>query len=292
MASATRAGEQERLLRHDAEPVPEGGQVVVAHVDAVHEHGAAGDVVEAREQFDQCGLPGAGLADEGDGLAGRQLERDAADRVGGVRAVAEPHVAEGDPALEPARHRDGVGPLRRRRRRAQQVADPAEAHRRLLVAVEHLGQLLDRREEHVDVEQEGDQRARAERAGGDHLPADGEHECGGDHRQELYEREVRGDVALRAVAGDPVGVAAAGEAGCVVRLTAVRLGDPHAGHVLLQVGMHDADPLAGLAVCRGRLGPEDQGRDQHHRHGAQHDQAELEVQDQQRAQDADERQRR
>ena len=35
------AGEQVRLLRHDAEPVPVVGQPVAAHVDAVDEHGAA-----------------------------------------------------------------------------------------------------------------------------------------------------------------------------------------------------------------------------------------------------------
>ena len=46
----------------------------------------------------------------------------------------------------------------------EQVLDPLQADHRLLVTVEHLGELLDRREHHVDVEQVGDQRARRQLA--------------------------------------------------------------------------------------------------------------------------------
>ena len=56
------AAEQERLLRHEADPAPQVLLRHLAHVDAVHEHAAAGDVVEARDEADERRLAAAGAA--------------------------------------------------------------------------------------------------------------------------------------------------------------------------------------------------------------------------------------
>ena len=59
------------------------------------------DVVEAEEQRDQRGFSGAGVADDGDGLAGGDAERDVPEDpvvFGGFGfvGVAEPDIAEFD----------------------------------------------------------------------------------------------------------------------------------------------------------------------------------------------------
>jgi hypothetical protein len=52
----------------------------VAHVLAVDADGAAGDVVEARQQVEDGGLAGARGADEGDGFAGLDGEAHVLER--------------------------------------------------------------------------------------------------------------------------------------------------------------------------------------------------------------------
>ena len=69
MLSRIGAREQERLLGHVAELAAERAQVDVAHGDAVDEHRAAVDVVEAGDQLHERRLAGTGLADQRDRLA-------------------------------------------------------------------------------------------------------------------------------------------------------------------------------------------------------------------------------
>ena len=54
-------------------------EILLAHVDAVDEHLAALDVVEAHHQASDGGLAGAGVADDGGGLVGLDGEGDAAE---------------------------------------------------------------------------------------------------------------------------------------------------------------------------------------------------------------------
>ena len=85
-----RAGEQERVLQHDAEAPAQRVQVLLAHVHAVHQDLPALDVVEAHHQRGDGGLAGAGVADDGGGLVRLDDEADAAqdplDAVEVVRA--------------------------------------------------------------------------------------------------------------------------------------------------------------------------------------------------------------
>ena len=75
-----RAGEEHRLLRHEADP---RAQVLLRHladVDAVDQHAALVDVVEARDQAGERRLAGAGAADDRGHLAGLRRERHAGQR--------------------------------------------------------------------------------------------------------------------------------------------------------------------------------------------------------------------
>ena len=95
---ATRRGEQERVVGDDGDLGAQRGGVDVAHVDAVDEHRAGGHVVEPRHELHERRLARAGRADERDGRAGGDVERDVVD--GGARraVVAQRRVAELDAA--------------------------------------------------------------------------------------------------------------------------------------------------------------------------------------------------
>src|ERR1022692_2218432 len=134
-------------------------------------------------------------------------------------------------------------------RPAQHFLDPPQADSCLLVAVEDLGELLYRGEEQVDVQQVGD-----EAAGGQrlvlHLSRGHEQDQRAGHGgQQLHEREVQRNVALRAQARVAVAVAEGAKVLVIPLLAPVGLRGPQPGHVLLQVGVDGADLLPGLAVC-------------------------------------------
>ncbi len=71
-----RAGEEERILQDDGEVLAERVQIVLAQVDAVDQNLAGGDVVEAHHQAGEGGFAGAGVAYDGDRLAGLDGEGD------------------------------------------------------------------------------------------------------------------------------------------------------------------------------------------------------------------------
>lgn len=68
--------EADVVLENDADFAADFGWGVVAEVDAVEEDLAGGGVVEAGEEFDDGGFSGAVFADEGDFLAGFEVEGD------------------------------------------------------------------------------------------------------------------------------------------------------------------------------------------------------------------------
>ena len=70
------SGEEGRLLEDDADLAAQGLQGGAADVDAVDQDAAGGRVVEAREQVDDGGFAGAGGAEQGDHLAGLDVEVD------------------------------------------------------------------------------------------------------------------------------------------------------------------------------------------------------------------------
>src|SRR6267378_2679591 len=81
------AGKKKGILEHDAELAAEILQVDQANVFAVEKNLSALNVVKAEQEGDERGFPGAGMTDDGEGLAGGDAERDIAQNpvvVGGL----------------------------------------------------------------------------------------------------------------------------------------------------------------------------------------------------------------
>ena len=72
--------EEERVVGDDGDLAAQRARVDVAHVDAVDEHGAGRDVVQARDERDERRLARAGRADERERRAGVDRQRDVAQR--------------------------------------------------------------------------------------------------------------------------------------------------------------------------------------------------------------------
>ncbi len=196
---------------------------------------------------------------------------------------------------DPTLQAPGIG--RRRRRRSErlqphQLGDPADRDPGLLPRVEDLGELLDRREEHVDVEDEGDQRAAGQVPVDDQPGPHAEDDRVRHGGEELHEREVRRHQPLGRHPGVQVVAAQPVEVPHRRTLVDERLRLPDAREALLEVGVDDRDPLAGDVVEPGRTAPEQPGCGGQRHHDGQGAQAELEVEDQQGDTDADERHER
>ena len=183
-----------------------------------------------------------------------------------------------------------IGSVGRRGERLElhQLGDAAHRDPRLLPGVEDLGELLDRREEQVDVEDEGDEGARGEVPRGDQPGADPEHDGVGHPREELDEGEVDGHQPLRRHPGLEVVAAQAVEALDGLGLVHEGLGHPHAREALLEVGVDDGDPFPRQVVEPGRLAPEDHRGDGQGDDDRERAQPELEVDDHQGDPHADE----
>jgi hypothetical protein len=104
--------EQHGVLRDDADCVPQAGLGVIADISAVDHYAPGGDVVEAEEQAGDGGFAGAGGSNDGDFMAGGDVEGDAFEDFA-LRRVAEPDVLEGDGAgrffIEMAGECAGIG---------------------------------------------------------------------------------------------------------------------------------------------------------------------------------------
>jgi len=91
-----RAAKQERLLKHDSQPLPQLAGRQPADVDPVDLDAPLLDVVEPGQEVHERGFSGAAAAHDPDHLAGGHLEGDVVEhRL--VFVVAEGHVAKGDP---------------------------------------------------------------------------------------------------------------------------------------------------------------------------------------------------
>ena len=171
----------------------------------------------------------------------------------------------------------------------EQLADALDRDAGLLVRVEHLRELLDRREEQVEVEQERDELADGERAVRDEHAARAEHDARRDVGEEVDEREVDRDEPLRVHACVAVAGGDLGEHLLVLVLAHERLRDAHAREALLEVGVDRRDPIARDAVRARRRGTEPDRRDDERRQDRRGDEAELRVEDREPDPDAEER---
>ena len=98
--------EQNRLLTHDAQGAPKGGQLEVANICAVDQHRSAGDIVETPQNVHDARLSRAAGTHEGHDGARLHLEGNVLED-GLPFAVFEADV----PVLDSGgRHREGAGP--------------------------------------------------------------------------------------------------------------------------------------------------------------------------------------
>ena len=151
----------------------------VADVGAVQGHGPAGGVGERGDQLEQRGLARAGGADQGDGLARRELQADPAqDRRRGAR-IGERDLVE-DQAAARSRRRGGEQgrraglrfariPVRDGGLGVEDLVDPLRGGRGLLAAGDDVAHGLDRPDQ-----QQGQRDERDQAAHGQLAPADGQ----------------------------------------------------------------------------------------------------------------------
>ena len=288
-----RRAEEERVLVHDADVPAQVGQLQVAHVLAVDEHGAAARVVEPRHEIGQGRLAAASVADERDGVAGRDLEAHASQHR--PVDVAEPDVVEGD-GTGGAGGLDGAGgdELRRRQpervpqrlrvrllrhleRRVQHFVDALAAGDRPLRQPGEPADDLRRVHEHHQVDVERDQRAEAE-APVDHLASaviQQEGDC--DIRDERDQRDVDGARARRCDARLEHLVAAVAELVELVVFAREDADDAAAHDVLLGGSRHVGDLLLHVQQDRLQAEAEPDGHQQQERHERQRHERELPV---------------
>src|SRR6266852_8197215 len=168
------AGEEKGILEDDAELAAQVLEIDFADVDAVEQDLAALNVVEAEKERDERGLAGAGVADDGESLAGLDAERDVAEDpivfAGiGNGAIAEPDVAKFDFAAR-IFEVNGVGRRRNVGGLIEELEDALGGGHGGLQDVEFFAEVLDGAEEASGIHGEGGQLAEGER-GGEHAIA-------------------------------------------------------------------------------------------------------------------------
>ena len=181
------------------------------------------------------------------------------------RVVGERHVLESHVALDRwQRHR--VGSLLHRRVRRQQLVELHDRRLTLLVQVVLLHQLLDRREEQVEVPEECDELADGQAAVAHHVAADEEEHRLADEADPLGEPAVGGDEHRGVV----VGVAVVTDDVAVVQHVVPGAVEPghhaDAREALGEVAQHAGDAVAhALVAAVGRLAePQRQTHEQRH----------------------------
>ena len=218
----------------------------------VDQHRARGRVVEAGDQLDHRRLAGAGLPDQGDRLARLDEQRDSTRAARRSRRSRRSGRRAARSRPRSPRDRQRVGRLGRRGRRAQQVAQPAQPDRGLLVAVEHLRQLLDRaRRTRPDRGSTRSARRPSACRAASRTAPNAEHQRRRRHRTGTARTGSRSRCSAGPAAASR-GSACAEPRNCSL----LRPSRPnacvtaHAGDVLLELGVDRADPFARLDVGR------------------------------------------
>ncbi len=185
-----RVVEQERLLRDQGDPAPQGGQRRLAHVSPVHGDPATGGIVEPRRQVQQRALARARRPHQGDDLAPPDVKADVAQHPRAV-AVGKAHPLERQclhiAAQRLCARRIGYGRGNVQRRQEPPPRRRSLRHHRR--QVRHLPQRLPCGQQR---RQEGGEGPRIRRAGR-RLPAlVGQHRGDHDHGQGLRHRRRGG----------------------------------------------------------------------------------------------------
>lgn len=103
-----RSIEQKRFLLHQSDLLAEKRHRHVSEIHAINGDGSAGDIVKAKEQFDQCTFPGSAVAYERDMFARVNAERQASEN-GNPGAIGKCDILEGDRASNTRNRRGDAG---------------------------------------------------------------------------------------------------------------------------------------------------------------------------------------
>ncbi len=223
-----RVGEQERVLADQPDRGPQRVQGEITDVVPADPQRPAGHVVEAGEQLRDGRFPRAGGADQRDGLAHRDLQRQSAQH-GLAGHVAEAHVVEVE-AGRAGSQRQRAGPVGDTGLGVDDLEHADHAGPRFLAGGHQRGQRADRADQLDQVGGERDERAQGDRAPDGQPAAQREHADLAERGDGLQGRVVPGHQPYGA---DPGGVEQAARplqpAGLLVFL-AEALDHPHAGH--------------------------------------------------------------
>jgi hypothetical protein len=281
--------EEERFLEDQRDDAPHVVEAKRAQVVAVEQHAAVLGVVEAREQARDGALARAGRADERQGLARRDVQVEPVEhRV--VALVAEADGLEANVAAHRALQLLRVPRLPQLRLRLQHLRDPAARAERLLQGRHPLAEHAQRPDEHHDVGVEGDERADGELAADHAAAAEPQHGRDPEQRQHLQHgdedrvepRQV--ECALHDL------VASAAEAALERVPGAEALDDPDPADGLLDEGRGLRPRLLQLASARVVAARVEPRAETDERHGDQHDQGKLRVEEQHHDRHCDDRQ--
>ncbi len=252
-----------------------------------------GGVVEAGEQLGERGLPGTGRADDRDGPAGGQRQREAGEHLGS-RTVREAHFIEHDftsglLALEAAgaARRGGLG---HRGNLSQQPRDLLHRGRRRLVGVEEHAEPVDGVVQTSQIQDRGRQHTELQRAL--RHPVGAPQHDSGDGRvgDQPGADDIAGHLQERVAVGPGVPLVEDAEGGVVGRLAPERAHRSDAVHRLGELHDHRGDgrrPTVEDPPGPALVEPYEPVERHQRRHGHR---AEAEVQPQQQRRDVDERQ--
>ena len=169
--------ENERILRHQREFMPQRLRIDLGDIDPVERDDAPGRIVEPLQQLENGRLAGARGTDERDHLTRHDAKAHALEHVLlGPRGVGEADVREGDLAARRARQRQRMGGRDDPRAGREEFADPRRRAGGLADLVPNLRYLAERtRAEHRE-QQELRQRAGGHAVVDDALRAEPEHQ--------------------------------------------------------------------------------------------------------------------
>ena len=189
--------EDHGVLRYERDRAAQLAERRRAQVGAVQRDAAGLRIVETQQQLEHGALAGAARADERDGFAGLDREREIVQR-GRVRPrrVMENDVLERQPPAHGAERGRGTIGLLDRGLRREQLADALHRARGALHVAPHFGERADRSRRHHGVQHELAQHAGGERAREHALRADPEHErdrAEHEHDHECRQQRTRAD---------------------------------------------------------------------------------------------------
>ena len=185
---AHRRREEKRILGDDPDLAAQRPTLNVSDVGTVHEHTAARDLVEARNERGQGGLAGASSADQRESAAGRDLEIDVfEDETAGL--VAEVDILEAN-VPGPRRERPRPGTVGDLLRLVENLEDALARRGRPLRLTDPHSEHAERHHEHGEQQEEGEEVARGHRSVDHHSPGHEKNGSLGDEWEKAEQRHV------------------------------------------------------------------------------------------------------